>query len=73
MSIFENLLGNLNYMGEKYVNVMGLALGVHMDVVNVYKNMHAGLTFHSILILGSRFKLKFKSLCFKVLCRSFRD
>ncbi len=47
------------------MNVMGLALGVHMDVINAYKNMHVGLTFHSILILGLRFKLKFRSSCLR--------
>jgi len=45
--------------------VMGLALGIHMDVINAYKNMHADLTFHSILILDLRFELKFRSSCLR--------
>jgi len=40
-------------MGEEmfamyHIGRCELVLGIHMDVVRAYKNMHVGLTFHSL-------------------------
>jgi hypothetical protein len=44
---FQYLLGGLGYLGKElfvmcYIGRLELALRVHMDVIEVYNNMHHG-------------------------------